>query len=230
MKKIKPKDLEGFVYRSHQPYTDCNQEIVDWLKENAKFDDVVLPYNYIFSGEESFYKHSTVFLSDRYYSNEEFKEWIGMTKHNTTKKKLANIINNEGQQVLDYLEGLGSKAMNKMPQLVAGRHYVRFSSGRFAQVMDGYFNYISIGKDAWGICITGWDRISESKLSMIVEVFDNVVNSGQHTSLSEFNSGNITVWKKEDERKLRIQQELESAKAKAERLASHIAVLESKLK
>jgi hypothetical protein len=208
MKKIKPKDLEGFVYCSRQPYTDYNQEIVDWLKENAKFDDTVLPYNYIFSGEESFYKHSTVFPNDRYYSNEEFKEWIGMNK------------------IVEPVQA------TTMPKLVAGRHYVRFSSGRFGQVMDGYINYVSIGEDPWDIRITGWDRVGDSVAGAIVEVFDNLVldQYSQYTHLDYFNSGKLTIWKKEDERKLRIQQELESAKAKAERLASHIAVLESKLK
>jgi hypothetical protein len=228
MKKIKPSDLAGFINNRRQPYTDYNQDIVDWLRDNAKFHDSELDHNYIFSGEEGFYRHSTVFPNDKYYTNEEFKEWIGMTKYATTKEKLASILNNEGQQVLDYLEG---KVVNKMPKLVAGRHYVRFSNGRFGQVMDGYINYVSIGEDAWDIRITGWDLVGDSVAGAIVEVFDNVFsNSNQYTHLDYFNSGKITIWKKEDERKQRIEQELGFAKAKAERLASHIAVLESKLK
>ena len=39
-----------------------------------------------------------------------------------------------------------------------------------------------------------------------------------------------TVFERADEKKLAIQKELEFAKAKAERLAAHISVLESKLK
>jgi hypothetical protein len=229
MKKIKPSDLAGFVKDEYNPYTDYNQEIADWLELNAVYANPQFGHNkYIFAGFDEFYQHYIKYGHDVYYTNEQFKEWIGMNKHTTAKEKLASILNNEGQQVLDYLEG---KVVNKMPKLVAGRHYVRFSNGRFGQVMDGYINYVSIGEDAWDIRITGWDSLGDSVAGAIVEVFDNVFsNSNQYTHLDYFNSGKITIWKKEDERKQRIEQELEFAKAKAERLATHISILEQKLK
>lgn len=204
MKKIKPSDLKGFVNRSHQPYTDHNQEIVDWLRENTDFREPTQEYRYIFSEEDKFYQHFVKYDSDVYYTNEKFKEWIGMTKKVETVQATM------------------------MPKLVAGM-YVKFEAGTYAQVMDGYFNMVEICRE-WGAKICGWKDMDERTISSIVEVFQPYTSSGLYVYAEAFNSGEFTIWKKEDERKLRIQQELESAKAKAERLASHIAVLEGKLK
>jgi hypothetical protein len=208
MKKIKPSDLKGFSEGQFTPYTDYSEEIAEWLKENAEFTGRHQShYDCIFSAGNEFYCHYVKYSHDKYYTNEEFKEWIGMTKKVETVQATT------------------------MPELVAGRHYVRFNDGRFGQVMDGYINYVSIGEDVWDIRITSWTQIREDKLKFIVEVFDNIREySGQYTRLSDFNSGKLTIWKKEDERKQRIEQELEFAKAKAERLATHISILEQKLK
>jgi len=81
MKKLKPTDLKGFVVEGHQPYTDYNQEIIDWLKDCRALSDFAdTVKRYIFTQEENFYPHNKIFADDVYYTNEQFMEWIGMTK------------------------------------------------------------------------------------------------------------------------------------------------------
>lgn len=81
MKKLKPTDLKGFVKGEHQPYTDYNQDIVDWLiQHNWKYKTCGSSTAYIFGDKDYFYNQNVLLKSDVYYTNEQFMEWIGMTK------------------------------------------------------------------------------------------------------------------------------------------------------
>lgn len=78
-KKLKPSDVKGYVRGKHQPYTDYNQEIADWLKVNSDVTDFDDKSNrYIFTGYSTFYSHCIVGDDEVYYTNEEFKKLIGM--------------------------------------------------------------------------------------------------------------------------------------------------------
>lgn len=139
----------------------------------------------------------------------------------TTKDKLASIINNEGQRALDYLK---EKYMNEMPKLVAGKHWVVVENEGYGGIglitVNNMIHYIK-GED--GAVSTGFDN-AEDVSGYIVEVREIPDDTPPTFRCAK------TVWKKVDEKQLAIQKELEFAKAKAERLAAHISVLESKLK
>jgi hypothetical protein len=82
MSKVSAIKLEGFVGGFHQPYTDYDQEIVNWLNCNGgEFLSMSFVDNYLFSGKGgNFYSHIIISSQDVYYTPEEFKAWIGMTK------------------------------------------------------------------------------------------------------------------------------------------------------
>jgi hypothetical protein len=213
MKKIKTTDLEGFVKDVHHPYTDYNEEIADWLMENAEVDNQTpLDYGgYIFTDEQgTFYGQKIIYSMDVYYTNEEFKKWIGMTKKLTTKDKLASILNVEGQRALDYLE---ENTMNK-----------GFTK---ADLKDGMICTIRGGK----VYTVQGDRMTrEGGMYMLLEDIDDDLTVDDIPELDIVSVQiTLTVFERVDEKKLAIQKELEFAKAKAERLAAHISVLESKL-
>ena len=106
MNLITPKDLKGFVEGRHQPYTDYNQEIIDWLTENngGDFRNHQPRYCHIFTQSGSFYTHYLKYEHDVYYTNEQFKEWIGMTNCQTNKEfKLSDLVS--GKHVVEYRDG-----------------------------------------------------------------------------------------------------------------------------
>jgi len=213
MKKIKTTDLEGFIANEHQPYTDYNPEIAEWLTNNAELVDFGNHTNstcYIFTAKDGeFYSHFHEMGFDKYYTNEEFKVWGGMTKKLTTKDKLDSILNVEGQRVFDYLK---EKYMNKgftkadlkdgmVCTTRRGEKYI-VQGNRMICKGTGYMMLEDINDD---LTITGLDFLD------IIYVHQQVFN-------------------RVDQKQLAIQKELEFAKAKAERLAAHISVLEAKLK
>lgn len=225
MNKIKATDLKGFIAYEHQPYTDYSHDIDHWLSKNAvqvDFKDHTNRSCYIFTARDGeFYSHFHKMKFDKYCTNEEFKELIGMTKKTIAKEKLDNILNNEGQQVLDSLK---EKYMNEMPKLVAGKHWVVVKNEGYGGiglvVGDGMIYYVENEK---GKPCQGFDII-EDVSQYIIEVREITNNNPPAFTSAE------VVWKKVDQKQLAIQKELEFAKAKAERLAAHISVLESKLK
>lgn len=214
MKKIKTTDLKGFVANEHRPYTDYNKDIADWLTENADRVDFTRHMNpscYIFTamGGE-FYSHRNTIAGDAYYTNEEFKEWIGMTKKLTTKEKLENVINNEGQRALDYLK---EKTVNK------GFIKADLKDGMICTTRRGD-KYIVRGDRMIMDC---------GRYVLLKDISDDLTVRGLSFLDIVSVQQTITVFERVDEKQLAIQKELEFAKAKAERLAAHISVLESKL-
>lgn len=222
MKKIKTTDLKGFVSYKHQPYTNYNKDIADWLTENADrvdFTRHINPNCYIFTARNGeFYSHYDTLAADVYYTNEEFKELIGMTK----KDEKPLIVEN-----LEYLiNTAGKKATDHLKQLVG----LIKEDGKFtkADLKDGM---ICTVRGGYIYTVQGDRMIKEGGNYMLLEyINDNLTVNG----LSELDivsvQQTITVFERVDEKKLTIQKELEFAKAKAERLAAHISVLESKLK
>ena len=103
--------LKGFVNKQHQPYTEYNQEIINWLEENADGITDSLGYNkFIFTQNDdtdSFYTYMDIYRYDVYYTNEQFKEWIGMTKKkDCVRNKLEELIKTDGKVVIEYLKEL----------------------------------------------------------------------------------------------------------------------------
>ena len=189
MKKIKPTDLKGFVANEHQPFTDYNQEIADWLTENAEVDILTPISLYIFTDEQgTFYGQKIIYSQDKYYTNEEFKEWIGMTK------KEENIVN-KGFTKADLKDGMICTTREGYIYTVQGDRMTREGGGMYMMLED-------INDD---LTVTGLDFLD------IIYVHQK-------------------VFERIDQKQLAIQKELEFVKAKAERLAAHISVLESKLK
>lgn len=212
MKKIKTTDLKGFVANEHQPFTDYNQEIADWLTENAEVNILTPISPYIFTDEQgTFYGQKIIYSQDKYYTNEEFKEWIGMTKNLTTKEKLENVINNEGQRVLDYLK---EKNVNK------GFTKADLKDGMICTTRGG------------SVYTVQGDRMTrEGGMYMLLKDISDDLTVDDLPALDIVSVQiTLTVFERVDEKQLAIQKELEFAKAKAERLAAHISVLESKLK
>ena len=215
MKKIKTTDLKGFIANEHQPYTDYNKEIADWLTENAAqvdFTRHINPNCYIFTSRNGeFYSNYHHISCDVYYTNEEFKKWVGMTKKPTTKDKLASILNVEGQRALDYLK---ERYMNE------GFTKADLKDGMVCTTRRGD-KYI----------VQGDRMIREGGMYMLLEDINDDLTVDDYSGLDIVSvQQTITVFERVDEKKLAIQKELEFAKAKAERLAAHISVLESKLK
>lgn len=190
MNKIKTTDLKGFIGNTHQPYTDHNQEIADWLTENAVRVDFDRTRDYIFTAKNGeFYSHSTSISCDKYYTNEEFKEWIGMTKK---EEKTVN----KGFTKADLKNGMICTTRGGSVYTVQGDRMTR-EGGMYMLLED-------INDDLTVDDLPALDIVS-------VQI-------------------TLTVFERVDEKQLAIQKELEFAKAKAERLAAHISVLESKLK
>ena len=139
----------------------------------------------------------------------------------TAKEELDDILKNEGQRALDYLK---EKYMNEMPKLVAGKHWVVVENEGYGGIglitINNMIQYIK-GED--GAVSTGFDS-AEDVSKYIVEVREIPDDTPPTFRFAKI------VWKKVDEKQLAIQKELAFAKAKAERLAAHISVLESKLK
>lgn len=192
MKKIKTTDLEGFIKDIHHLYTDYNEEIADWLRVNAEVDNLT-PLNYgghIFTDEQgTFYGQKIIYNMDKYYTNEEFKEWICMTKK---EEKVMN----KGFTKVDLKDGM-------ICTIRAGESYT----------------------------VKGDRMIGEDEVFIFIGNINNdlTVNGLPFLDIVSVQQ-TITVFERVDEKKLAIQKELEFAKAKAERLAAHISVLESKLK
>ena len=192
MNKIKPSDLKGFVEDKFTPYTDYSKEIAEWLKENAEFTGRhQYYYDCIFSAGNEFYCHYMKYSHDVYYTNEAFKEWIGMNKKPT----------NQSFTKSDLKDGMICISKNGNVYIVRGHKLERG---------EGYYLALDSLNDDLTVSNDFGEDVSELD---IIEV--------QQTT---------TLFKRGDKKKLAIQNELESAKAKAERLANHIAVLESKLK
>lgn len=201
MKKINPTELKGFIANKHQPYTDYNEEIADWLMENAEVDNLT-PLNYggyIFTDEQgTFYGQKIIYNVDKYYTNEEFKKWIGMDKKATSHLK---------ELISEYKEA------------------TKFTK---ADLKDGM------------VCTTRGDNVYTVQgdrmtrgggMYMLLEDIDDDLTVEDLPELDIVSvQQTITVFERVDEKKLAIQKELEFAKAKAERLAAHISVLETKLK
>lgn len=127
----------------------------------------------------------------------------------TAKEKLDNILNNEGQQVLDslkekYVNKAFTKADLKDGMVCTTRRGEKYivKGDRMTNKDRGYMMLEDINDD---LTVTGLDFLD------IIYVHQQVFN-------------------RTDQKQLAIQKELEFAKAKAERLAAHISVLESKLK
>lgn len=116
------------------------------------------------------------------------------------------------------------KYMNKMPKLVAGKHWVVVENGGYGGIglttINNMIHYIK-GED--GTLSTGYDSV-EDVSEYVVEVREIADDTPPTFRYAK------TVWKKVDQKQLAIQKELEFAKAKADRLAAHISVLETKLK
>ncbi len=191
MKKIKTTELKGFITTEHRPYTEFNEEISDWLTENAlvNLEMPLTQGRYIFTDNNGFYGHSVRYSFDTYYTNEKFKEWIGMIKK---EEKVMN----KGFTKADLKDGMICTTRGGKVYTVQG---VRMTSrGGMYMLLEDISDDLTV------------DDLSELDI-VSVQIA-------------------LTVFERVDEKKLAIQKELEFAKAKAERLAAHISVLESKLK
>ena len=79
--------------------------------------------------------------------------------------------------------------------------------------------------------VQGDRMIREGGMYMLLEDINDDLTVDDYSGLDIVSvQQTITIFERVDEKKLAIQKELEFAKAKAERLAAHISVLESKLK
>lgn len=190
MNKIKTTELKGFVGNTHQPYTDYNQDIADWLTENTVRVDFDRAGDYIFTAKDGeFYSHNHTMSFDKYYTNEEFKEWIGMTKK---EEKTVN----KGFTKADLKDG--------MICTIRGGYIYTVQGDRMTREGGMYILLEDISDD---LTVDDLPELDIVSIQITLTVFERV-----------------------DEKQLAIQKELEFAKAKAERLAAHISVLESKLK
>jgi hypothetical protein len=195
----KPKKLLK-DYFTEDFHTPNNKEVMEYLEENFLVGSGYwwsVSDKYITPSRRSDFNNATKFLTidndeGKFIDTETFKEIIGMT--NTT---------------------------NEMPKLIAGRHFIKFKNGGYAMVMDGYINYVRLGRFCTGLAITGFDNINLLKdvsfRGGIVEVFDPVAEYSKHFNQSDFDSGKHTVWKKQE----KTQQQIEM-----EALGEQIAVLQ----
>ena len=195
----KPKKLLK-DYFTEDFHTPNNKEVREYLEENFKVNEGDYwraDERFITSSMRKCFTTATEFLTTRnadgkFIDTETFKEIIGMT--NTT---------------------------NEMPKLIAGRHFIKFKNGGYAMVMDGYINYVRLGRLCTDLAITGFDNINLLKdvsfRGGIVEVFDPVAEYSKHFNQSDFDSGKHTVWKKQE----KTQQQIEM-----EALGEQIAVLQ----
>jgi hypothetical protein len=200
--KIKPSNLKGYIQGSHQPYTDYNQEIVDWLKINSQLGDYQFN-RYIFSGPTDFYTHTYAGSYDTYYTNEQFKEWIGMNKPVAFTKA-------------DLKQGYIVECRNNGKYVVVGNLLISLDSERGWNSLVDYKDDLTL--DTTGDVIE-WD---------IMKVF-SPYSADSRKGLS----GCLELlWERVevDTRKEAIKKELEYAKAKKLRLEAHIEKLEGKIK
>ena len=137
MKKLKPTDLEGFVHGEHQPYTDYNEDIMNWLKDNAKVSIYIGNRNYIFTQEENFYTHNICFATDIYYTNEQFMELIGMTKKNEFDSLLE-----QAHSLVKQIEDLWNKAKSQIdPKQQAIQKELEFAEAK-KQRLEAHINVL----------------------------------------------------------------------------------------
>ena len=125
-KKLKPSDVKGYVKGTHQPYTDYNKEIEDWLKSNSDNTEFYSwdSGKFIFTGQATFYRHSSVFNNEVYYTNEEFKKLIGMDTTSDEsdvlvpiKQKLDELYKEDPVAVRQYLKELDTREANIRKEL-----------------------------------------------------------------------------------------------------------------
>lgn len=129
----------------------------------------------------------------------------------TAKEELDDILKNEGQRALDYLK---EKYMNKA-----------FTK---ADLKDGM---ICTTRGGYIYTVQGDRMTREGGMYMLLDDISDDLTVDDLPELDIVSvQQTITVFERVDEKQLAIQKELEFAKAKAERLAAHISVLESKIK
>jgi ABC-type transporter Mla subunit MlaD len=112
MKKLKPLDLKGFTANEHEPYTDYNQEIIDWLKDNAEVSNSInAKRKYIFTQVDNFYTHDACFNTDKYYTNAQFMERIGMI--NKSNEEFDSLLE-QAHSLVKQIEKLWNKAKSQI--------------------------------------------------------------------------------------------------------------------
>ena len=184
----KPKKLlkDYFTEDFHTPNT---AEVRKYLEENFIVSDQWgASYDYITPSisrdfTESTYLFATDCTGGKFIDTETFKEIIGMT-NNT----------------------------NKIPELIAGRHFVKLKGGQYAMVMDGYINYVKLGKTNRDLSITGWDYIkvlTDNPNREVVEIFNTTASVLWCCvfNQSDFDSGKYTIWKKQEKTQQQIEME-----------------------
>lgn len=129
----------------------------------------------------------------------------------TAKEELDDILKNEGQRALDYLK---EKYMNK------GFTKADLKDGMICTTRGG------------SVYTVQGDRMTrDGGMYMLLEDISDDLTVDDLPALDIVSVQiTLTVFERVDEKQLAIQKELQFAKAKAERLAAHISVLESKLK
>lgn len=135
-KKLKPSDVKNYVRGKHQPYTDYNKEIEDWLENNSDNTEFYRGDigKFIFTGNNTFYRHYIATKYEVYYTNEEFKKLIGM---DTTPEK-----------------------SDAFPTLEAGKHIVQIEGRKWGYYLtDDIIAWVTYGDDA----VLGWDRFTNVK-------------------------------------------------------------------
>lgn len=200
------KKVDKLVGGDHYFYTDANLiDLFLHLKESDEDEKVndskYVVYNYTRNGVYCANLNRLTEL-DKYVSPEQIYKTLGIKQEKQT--------------------------MNDFPKLEIGKHlllvnitYTDTPTKRYAIYMGDYIAYIDNDKK-----FGGWDRLNNTDdgipLSEVEEVYeiDNIT-----TAMLLHKS----IWKKST-KQLRVRKELEFAKAKAERLAAHISVLESKIK
>ena len=204
--KIKPKDLKGYVAGSHQPYTQYTKELADWLGINSKIDIFNIT-RYIFSGVTGFYTHTYADSYDHYYTNEQFKEWIGMNKPVAFTKAAFT--------KADLKQGSIVECRNGDRYAIVGNLLINLNSERGWNSLVDY-------KDDLTLDTTG-DEI-EWDIMQVFSPYSADTRKGLSGSLE-------LLWERVevDTRKEAIKKELEYAKAKKLRLEAHIEKLEGKV-
>lgn len=176
----KPRKLlkDCFTEDFHTPNTE---EVRKYLEENFETITMYSDKKYISSTTWSIRADSKFQTRDRadgkFIDTETFKEIIGMTNKS-----------------------------NEMPELVAGRHFVKLKSGEYAMVMDGYWVYFN-PSETGGFRNTNFTYTDHSKVSCVVEVFDCVKSHGVYFSVENLSSGKYTIWKKQEKTQQQIELE-----------------------
>ncbi len=181
-----PKKLlkDYFTEDFHTPNTE---EVREYLEENFETISLYSDRNYIspstwnITGGSCFQTRDTA--DGKFIDTETFKEIIGMTNKSNKIKS------------------------NKMPELVAGRHFVKLKSDEYAMVMDGYINYVTLGNASTDLKIIAFDPIVSLNNYEIVEVFDPIMEYSKHFNQRDFDSGKYTIWKKQEKTQQQIELE-----------------------